>query len=273
MTDESTSHNGSTSDHIEDSDVSLERAISDIPVLRNLKFSEVPHVDTLDALLHADLIRSLDFDPSDLRAVASSARLWEGLIQQGFRLPFLLCKVAEVRWRLGSKVTAIQLYEEANAECGDVSLGRWIRAARSAVWRQTGEILDAYKDGSVLTIVPGQGWRSTVIYDTHFLPSLIVEEALVMAQIHEVWERGIHTEICRRYYNFFCMHTIALEGVCLFSEDVIYEIAAIGFDRIREINLRMLPQAHYIEEGTVRELDDAISILQDTHKVLIFNVL
>ena len=49
--------------------------------------------------------------PSDGPACAAAARLWESL-REDHRLPFLLLRVADMRMSLGSKVTAMALYEE-----------------------------------------------------------------------------------------------------------------------------------------------------------------
>lgn len=44
-------------------------------------------------------------------ACAASARLWEDLLEQ-HRIPYLLVRVADMRWALDNKVTALVLYEE-----------------------------------------------------------------------------------------------------------------------------------------------------------------
>ena len=74
---------------------------------------ELP-VDTLGPDLSSQLRASLTVDSSNGLACAASARLWECLLEE-HRLPYLLLRVADVRMTLGSKVTALSLYDEVGS--------------------------------------------------------------------------------------------------------------------------------------------------------------
>lgn len=50
-------------------------------------------------------------DVTNTSACAASGRLWESLLEDN-RLPYVLLRVADLRMTLGSKVTALALYEE-----------------------------------------------------------------------------------------------------------------------------------------------------------------
>jgi hypothetical protein len=69
-------------------------------------------LDVLGPELTSQLRNSLIVN-TDGRACAASARLWESLLEK-HRLPYLLLIVADMRSKLGSKVTALALYEEVS---------------------------------------------------------------------------------------------------------------------------------------------------------------
>ena len=73
-------------------------------------WQEVPDKD-LGPDLSARITSSIQVDPFDGVACAASARLWEETLEI-HRVPYLLLRVADMRMSLGSKVTALQLYEE-----------------------------------------------------------------------------------------------------------------------------------------------------------------
>ena len=62
----------------------------------------------------SQLRASLTVDSSNGLACAAFARLWECLLEK-HRLLYLLLRVAEMRMVLGSKVTALSLYEEVSS--------------------------------------------------------------------------------------------------------------------------------------------------------------
>lgn len=54
---------------------------------------------------------TLAVDPRNATECASSARYWESLLEN-HQIPYLLLRVADMRYVLESKVTALLLYEE-----------------------------------------------------------------------------------------------------------------------------------------------------------------
>ncbi|OSX63196.1 hypothetical protein POSPLADRAFT_1138960, partial [Postia placenta MAD-698-R-SB12] len=68
-------------------------------------------VEKLGQDVALQLEASLKVEPSDGVACAASARLWEALLEN-YRVPYLLLRVADMRFALGSQVTALSLYEE-----------------------------------------------------------------------------------------------------------------------------------------------------------------
>ena len=94
--------------------------------LKNSFLQELP-VDALGSDLSSQLRASLTVNSSNGLACAASARLWECLLEK-HRLPYLLLRVADMRMVLGSKVTALSLYEEVS------SLGIHKRMARYSTY-------------------------------------------------------------------------------------------------------------------------------------------
>lgn len=64
--------------------------------------------------LSSQLRASLTVNSSNGLACAASARLWESLLEE-HRVPYLMLRVADMRMSLGSKVTALSLYDEASS--------------------------------------------------------------------------------------------------------------------------------------------------------------
>lgn len=71
---------------------------------------EIP-VKGLGPDLAAEILSSLETNPSDDVACALAARFWEEILEV-HRVPYLLLRVADMRMALGSSVTALLLYEE-----------------------------------------------------------------------------------------------------------------------------------------------------------------
>lgn len=74
-----------------------------------MALQELP-IDTLWKDVALQLEASLKVESSNGVACAASARLWEGLLED-HRVPYLLLRVADMRFVLGSQVTALNLYE------------------------------------------------------------------------------------------------------------------------------------------------------------------
>lgn len=83
---------------------------------------ELP-TNELDAESLLKLETSLEVNSSDLVACSRSARLWESLLEEK-RIPFLLLKVADMRFVLDSKATAFELYEEVGYLFPLISISR-----------------------------------------------------------------------------------------------------------------------------------------------------
>lgn len=63
---------------------------------------------------HAKEIRESFQHGNDPEKQAKAATLWENLLKQYPMNPFLLLKVADLRWVLGSEIVALPLYEKVS---------------------------------------------------------------------------------------------------------------------------------------------------------------
>lgn len=74
-------------------------------------------IQTLPTDLPTQIIRqindSLEIDPSDGRSCAATGRLWDYILES-HRIPYLMLRVADMRMSMGSKVTALALYDEVS---------------------------------------------------------------------------------------------------------------------------------------------------------------
>ena len=79
---------------------------------RSLHIAQDLPVGDLGPDLAAALLASLDATPGDGAACAAAARLWEEALEVHCGAPYLQLRVADMRMALGSRVTALALYDE-----------------------------------------------------------------------------------------------------------------------------------------------------------------
>ena len=64
-----------------------------------------------------ELLASFEADSQDDYACARAARLWEELLESYPNSPFLLLRVADMRFALGRKMGSLQLYQRVSGFC------------------------------------------------------------------------------------------------------------------------------------------------------------
>ncbi|KAF8194652.1 fido domain-containing protein [Pholiota molesta] len=221
-------------------------------------FEKLP-LDVLGPELTSQLRNSLTVN-ADGRASAASARLWESLLEK-HRLPYLLLIVADMRSKLDSKVTALPLYEELHAMLPDLRLDFWLSHFGPYLLDQAERQLMRYKNDPLLGFTPSQRWRPTAEKDP--FPYCKLQRA----QINAIRDRWANIEskqgIMAKLQNMHCLETNFIEGTFLLDEDTGGVLVQCGFyDQEKLIDL---PNP---VGGAVRDISDALSILQDTHEAL-----
>ncbi|KDR77082.1 hypothetical protein GALMADRAFT_139105 [Galerina marginata CBS 339.88] len=231
----------------------------DRPQLQHSSVTELP-VDALLPNQSSQLKASLTVDSSDGLACAASARLWEHLLEE-YRLPYLLLRVADMRMTLGSKVTALSLYEELQMVLEDPHLASWLALSRSSILVEAKRQLFNYKNNPSLSFSPSQRWRSTA--GKHTFPYCKLQRAQIDV-IRDQWQNiGPSEDVMAKFLNFHCLETNHIEGTMQFDPSAITRLVEVGFYNQAELVDGSSPIA-----GAVRNRADALSILQDTHKAL-----
>ncbi|KAF8194656.1 hypothetical protein BJ912DRAFT_901192 [Pholiota molesta] len=231
----------------------------DRPQLPDPSVRELP-LDVLGPELTLELRNSLTVNSSDGLACATSARLWESLLEK-YRLPYLLLRVADMRWTLGSKVTALALYAELQRMLADPQLDRWVSQIQSSILAEVELHLIRYKTDPSLGFSPSQSWRPTAAKDT--FPYCRLQRA----QISDVRDRWHNIEfkpgVMAKLQNMHCLETNFIEGTFYLNENTGAVLVQSGFyDQEKLIDL---PNP---VGGAVGDISDALSILQDTHEAL-----
>lgn len=230
----------------------------DRPQLQHSSVTELP-VDALGSDLSSQLRASLTVDSSNGVACAASARLWECLLEN-HRLPYLLLRVADMRMTLGSKVTALTLYEELQTMLGAPQLARWIAHSRSSILAEAERQMFNYKNDLSLGFSPSQRWRSTAEKDT--FPYCKLQSAHI--DVIRQWQ-NMHPpkDIMAKCLNLHCLETNVIEGTVQFDPSDTARLVEVGFYNQAELVNLGNPIG-----GAVRNRADALSILQDTHEAL-----
>ncbi|KAF8810803.1 hypothetical protein BYT27DRAFT_7185462 [Phlegmacium glaucopus] len=231
----------------------------DRPQLLHSSVMELP-VDALGPDLSSQLRASLTVDSSNGLACAASARLWECLLEE-HRLPYLLLRVADIRMTLGSKVTALSLYEELRTMLGDPHLARWIEDSRSSILAEAERQLLNYKTNLSLGFSPSQRWRPTAEKDT--FPYCKLQRAQIDGMRGKWQNIDSPEDIMAKFLNLHCLETNVIEGTMKFDSSATTRLVEVGFYNQAEL----VDQSNPIS-GAVRNRAVAVSILQDTHKAL-----
>lgn len=228
------------------------------PPLEHPLVTELP-IDTLGKDVALQLEASLKVEPSDGAACAASARLWESLLEN-HRVPYLLLRVADMRFALGSQVTALSLYEELLVALKDETLENWIRQTRSSVMSSTQEQLQSYKASQDFS--QGQHWRSTITADTTF-PCCKTKES-DYEDMYDMWEIVSNkASKADKFLNFHCIETTVIEGVVMFDAETRDDLIMYGLDE------KAVPvDDSSIVAGAVRSCADARAILRDTRQAI-----
>ncbi|KIM41943.1 hypothetical protein M413DRAFT_141242 [Hebeloma cylindrosporum] len=227
------------------------------PQLRQPSVTELP-VYALGPDLSSRLRESLIVNPSDRAACATSARLWESLLERQ-RIPYLLLRVADMRMSLGSKFTALSLYEELQTTLKDPRLGRWIAQSRPSMEREADQQLHDYKTNPSLGFSFSQRWQPGTACNDPF-PYCKLQRTEI-DDLHNRW-RTISSpkDVMPEFLNLHCLETNAIEGTFQFDSSDAATLIFGGFYSPAE--------PLDVTVGVVRNCADALSILQDTHKAL-----
>ncbi|EDR13975.1 uncharacterized protein LACBIDRAFT_321696 [Laccaria bicolor S238N-H82] len=194
--------------------------------MSNLQLTPYLNVDR-PQLQHSSvtLRASLTVDSSNGVACAASARLWECLLEN-HRLPYLLLRVADMRMTLGSKVTALTLYEELQTMLGAPQLARWIAHSRSSILAEAERQMFNYKNDLSLGLSPSQRWRSTAEKDT--FPYCKLQSAHI--DVIRQWQ-NMHPpkDIMAKCLNLHCLETNVIEGTVQFDPSDTARLVEVGF--------------------------------------------
>ncbi|KAF8727159.1 hypothetical protein AX14_007557 [Amanita brunnescens Koide BX004] len=238
----------------------------DRPPIQHPEITSLP-VDILGPAIAAKVDESLRVSTSDMPACAASARLWEDLLEQ-HRIPYLLVRVADMRWALDNKFTALVLYEELHAALQHTDLGKWIITAQSSAIAEAERQLHNYLHDTSLGFTASQRWRPTAGSDV--FPYFKLQRIQINAIRNEWMNMESPETIMEKFLNLHCLETNVMEGTVQFDESASTKLVQVGF----------FHQVEPVDEGSltggaVRSRADALSILRDTHNALreIFNLL
>ncbi|KAI0771112.1 fido domain-containing protein [Trametes elegans] len=231
------------------------------PQLHHLSVTSVPiELGQDDA---SDFLASFDVDPSDDIKCAAVGRLWESLLEKYPGLPFLMLRVADMRWALNSKVTAYAMYLDLQRVLKDSAFSAWLQKARVKVLTDAVNTLRAYKTNTSI-YTPSLCWRPNVAQDTLPASSCKLQHAEYNA-FEQSWTRlsSTSSDALLTYINYHCLETNAIEGVLQYNPPATVKLAKEGFFTQTEVPDRCLTSA-----GVVRDHVQAIAILQDTRKAM-----
>ncbi|KJA16061.1 hypothetical protein HYPSUDRAFT_193694 [Hypholoma sublateritium FD-334 SS-4] len=230
------------------------------PLLQYKSVTDIPLSD-LEPDKLSQLSNSLIVERSNGHVCAASARIWESLLDGQNRLPYLLLRVADMRFALGSKITALLLYKELQSLLLDSDLDHWIARSWSAIQEDTQLGLLSYKHGLSLGFSPRQRWRSTA---NDPFPQCTVNQDEIQNMLKEWKEMGTGRNIMAFALNLHCLETNVLEKTFQFDIDSSNDLFYYGF-----FNKALpLDRINHPIRGVVQNCADAISILQDTHKAM-----
>ncbi|GJJ09967.1 hypothetical protein Clacol_004192 [Clathrus columnatus] len=240
-------------------------------------------IDVLGSTLSSKLEKSLlVVDPStattttaigsSYTSCASSARFWESLLET-HRVPYLLLRVADMRYVLKSKVTALLLYEELQSQLRDPSFEKWVRKLRSVISHQVQKQLRAYEASSLTYAKPNHYFWHSIISTSHgkgktpshSWPQCVIPSYQIQELLHtwnDLRSKG-QNAIMAKFINLICLETNFLEGMFSFRPEVASTLVQVGF--IHQIPLF---GESGITGGAVRDHVEIMSILQDTRKAL-----
>ncbi|KAI0357344.1 hypothetical protein OH77DRAFT_1502944 [Trametes cingulata] len=230
------------------------------PQLHHLSVTSVPmELGQDDA---KEFLASFEVDPSDDIKCAAVARLWESLLEKYPGVPFLMLRVADMRWALNSRVTAYAMYLDLQRVLKDSAFSAWLQKARLKVLTEAVNTLHTYKTNTSI-YTPSQRWRPNVAQDRLPASSCKLQHAEYVS-FREAWDRlGAAGVSMATYLNYHCLETNAIEGVLQFDPPATIRLAQDGFAGQVDI-----PDRHLTAGGIVRDVGQAVGVLQDTRKAM-----
>ncbi|KAI0669138.1 fido domain-containing protein [Trametes maxima] len=230
------------------------------PQLHHLSVTSVPmELGQDDA---KEFLASFDVDPSDDLKCAAVGRLWESLLDKYPGVPFLMLRVADMRWTLNSRVTAYAMYLDLQRVLKDSSFSAWLQKVRVKVLTEAVNTLRTYKTNTSI-YTPSQRWRPNVAQDRLPASSCKLQHAEYVA-FQDSWARlSSAGDAMPTYLNYHSLETNAIEGVLQFNPPATVKLSREGFSGQTEVPDRALTSA-----GVVRDHGQALSILQDTRKAM-----
>ncbi|KAI0324422.1 hypothetical protein GY45DRAFT_1288937 [Cubamyces sp. BRFM 1775] len=230
------------------------------PQLHHLSVTSVPmELGQDDA---KEFLASFEVDPSDDIKCAAVGRLWESLLEKYPGVPFLMLRVADMRWSLNSKVTAYAMYLDLQRVLKDSAFSAWLQKARIKVLTDAVNTLNTYKANTGI-YTPSQRWRPNVAQDRLPASSCKLQHAEYVA-FQESWNKLSSSGVALpTYLNYHCLETNAIESVLQFNAPATIRLSQEGFFSHVEV-----PDLSLTSGGVVRDHGQALAILQDTRKAM-----
>ncbi|KAL7280232.1 hypothetical protein PYCCODRAFT_1382451 [Trametes coccinea BRFM310] len=230
------------------------------PQLHHLSVTSVPMELSQDDA--KEFLASFEVDPSDDIKCAAVGRLWESLLEKYPGVPFLMLRVADMRWSLNSRVTAYAMYLDLQRVLKDTAFSAWLQKARIKVLTEAVNTLRTYKTNTSI-YTPSQRWRPNVAQDRLPASSCKLQHAEYVV-FEESWNRLMSSGITlQTYLNYHCLETNAIESVLQFNAPATAKLSLEGFS-----NQLGIPDLSLSSGGIVRDHGQALSILQDTRKAM-----
>ncbi|TCD67468.1 hypothetical protein EIP91_012329 [Steccherinum ochraceum] len=206
-----------------------------------------------------ELIISFRVASNDYVKAARSARTWENLLEI-YRHPFLLLRVADMRWALGQCVSALELYQELYDAIAHPALKAWIDPVQRVIRGQASQSLHSYKYPPAGKFAIGQTWRSVAIHDRNPPSFNFTPEAI--AACRDRWN-AMAEDMRAKYLHYHCLQTNFLEGTTNLDYPSTIRLVHAGFSddtqTITDVN---------IVGGEIRNTFDALALLRDTEQAL-----
>lgn len=206
-----------------------------------------------------EFLASFEVDPSDDIKCAAVGRLWESLLEKYPGVPFLMLRVADMRWKLNSRVTAYAMYldvRNARSQTDVVHPSFFVAIAPTRLEglrlldlapegprqgpHRSGQhpwvarplglylvqrltaialIVRTYKDNTSI-YTPSQRWRPNVAQDRIPASSCKLQHAEYVA-FQDSWDQLNAAGVTlATYLNYHCLETNAIEGVLQFDPAV-----------------------------------------------------
>ncbi|KAF9554070.1 hypothetical protein CPC08DRAFT_767033 [Agrocybe pediades] len=209
------------------------------------------------------LKEALSIDDNDDFAAVKSAKILESLLEIHPSEPYLMIRVADMRFVLNSKRTASELYmnlidelDDAEVECDE--LDTWTSKHSRFVHMDKTRELALYNG---MKYAPKMAWNPNVSSEIKPAFKLEIDS---YRELRDLWPSFNTSERLDQFYNLHCIETNAIEGTFMFHRLDVPRLVVAGFDE--QIGLPKAEERY--QAGLVCSEEDAIGILQDTRKAL-----